>query len=165
MHYKAFIEWFKYLTATVTLQHYSKLRIENHLRNIKLEPDEIDTLTTIDTSTITTVHLVIIKNVNKPTTTMTKINGRTPSFHPSTSPPNSFHLVTMKNISPSLYTLSLVSQIITIFSKHYYPTLPPSRLISTPNTVSSLYYMESSNTLSLQRIDNTFFSIINSYIN
>ena len=80
MHYEDFIEWFKYLTATVTLQHYSKLRVENHLRNIKLEPDEIDTLTTIDTSTITTVHLVIIKNVNKPTTTMTKImEGHPPS--------------------------------------------------------------------------------------
>ena len=42
--------WFKYLGTTITLQHYTKLRIDNYLRNIKLETDEITNLTTIDIS-------------------------------------------------------------------------------------------------------------------
>ena len=34
----------------MTLQHHAKLRIDNHLRNVKLELEEISSLTTTDTS-------------------------------------------------------------------------------------------------------------------
>ena len=36
----------KYLSTTVTLQHHAKIRIDN----VKLEPNKIRTLTTIDSS-------------------------------------------------------------------------------------------------------------------
>ena len=50
IHREASIGWFKYLITTATLQHHAKLRIDNYLRNVKFEADEIITLTIIDTS-------------------------------------------------------------------------------------------------------------------
>ena len=50
IHREVSIRWFKYISTTVILQHRAKLRIDNQLRNVKLEPDKSESLTIADTS-------------------------------------------------------------------------------------------------------------------
>ena len=41
IHREASIGWLNYLNSTITLHYHAKNRIDNHLRNVKFEHDEI----------------------------------------------------------------------------------------------------------------------------
>ena len=52
-HREAYIDWFKYIGTTLTLQASAKLRVENLLKTAHLIPSEIASLTTTNHKTIT----------------------------------------------------------------------------------------------------------------
>ena len=115
------IEWCKCLSSTVTLQYHTKLRIDNRLRNVKLDPKEIKTLTSID---ISYNHLISIDSTRKRNRTNYDDDHNEwekNSSHPSICSLKSFILITKTSIYLLLYRFSYATQTMLIYSKYLIP--------------------------------------------
>ena len=121
IHREVSIEWCKCLSPTVTLQYHTKLRIENRLRNVKLDPKEIKTLTSID---ISYNHLISIDSARKCKRTNYDDDHNEwekNSSHPSIYSLKSFILITKTSIYLLLYRFSYATQTMLIYSKYLIP--------------------------------------------